>query len=200
MAIAATLKYSLFLHLIRALLVLLIGGIMRGRFARGPRLRLGRDCAWVDAAPQQCLRLKWRRPAGTPCAGIGRAVVFLRVGVNRGASYMSLRSSLEVQLSQPVIVSIPHHLGREEAVRRIKSGLAAARSNYSALLNIREETWDGDSLVFNMSTLGQSAAGRIDIAEDHVRLEVTLPWLLAKFAEKLTPAIRKEATLMLEKK
>ena len=102
-------------------------------------------------------------------------------------------------MSQPVIVSIPHHLGREEAVRRIKSGLAAARSNYSALLNIREETWDGDSLVFNMSTLGQSAAGRIDIAEDHVRLEVTLPWLLAKFAEKLTPAIRKEATLMLEK-
>ena len=102
-------------------------------------------------------------------------------------------------MSQPVIVSIPHHLGREEAVRRIKSGLAAARSNYSALLNIREETWDGDSLVFNMSALGQSAAGRIDIAEDHVRLEVTLPWLLGKFAEKLTPAIRKEATLMLEK-
>ena len=109
-------------------------------------------------------------------------------------------AALEVQLSQPVIVSIPHHLGREEAVRRIKSGLAAARTNYSALLNIREETWNGDSLVFNMSTFGQSAAGRIDIAEDHVRLEVTLPWLLAKFAEKLTPAIRKEATLMLEKK
>jgi hypothetical protein len=103
-------------------------------------------------------------------------------------------------LSQPVIVSIPHHLGREEAVRRIKSGLAAARTNYSALLNIQEETWNGDSLVFNMSTFGQSAAGRIDIADDHVRLEVTWPWLLAKFAEKLTPAIRKEATLMLEKK
>jgi hypothetical protein len=31
-------------------------------------------------------------------------------------------------------------------------------------------------------------------------LEVTLPWLLAKVAEKLTPAIRKEATLMLEHK
>ena len=68
-------------------------------------------------------------------------------------------------MSQPVIVSIPHHLGREEAVRRIKSGLAAARSNYSALLNIREETWDGDSLVFNMSTLGQSASSRRRPAE-----------------------------------
>ncbi|TMJ39501.1 MAG: polyhydroxyalkanoic acid synthase, partial [Alphaproteobacteria bacterium] len=46
----------------------------------------------------------------------------------------------------------------------------------------------------------QSAVGFIDVAEDHVRLEVTLPWLLAVLAEKLTPAIRKEGTLMLEKK
>jgi hypothetical protein len=28
-------------------------------------------------------------------------------------------------------------------------------------------------------------------------LEVTLPWLLAKLAEKFTPAIRKEGTLLL---
>jgi len=40
----------------------------------------------------------------------------------------------------------------------------------------------------------------IDVADDHVRLEVTLPWLLAKIAEKFTPAIRKEGVLMLEKK
>ena len=103
-------------------------------------------------------------------------------------------------MSQPVIVSIPHHLGREEAVRRIKNGLSTARTNYSSFVNIHEETWTGDRVAFNMSALGQNAAGRIDIAADHVRLEVTLPWLLAKFAEKLTPAIRKEATLMLEKK
>ena len=43
-------------------------------------------------------------------------------------------------------------------------------------------------------------SGLIDFADDHVRLEVTLPWLLAMIAEKLTPMIRKEATLMLEKK
>jgi len=37
-------------------------------------------------------------------------------------------------LSKPLIVSIPHRLGREEATRRLKSGLTAARTNYSALL------------------------------------------------------------------
>jgi hypothetical protein len=103
-------------------------------------------------------------------------------------------------LSKPLIVSIPHRLGREEAVRRLKSGLAAARTNYSALLTIREETWSGDRLAFNLSALGQSAVGSIDVAADHVRLEVVLPWLLAVVAEKFTPAIRKEGTLMLEKK
>jgi Putative polyhydroxyalkanoic acid system protein (PHA_gran_rgn) len=102
-------------------------------------------------------------------------------------------------LSKPLIVSIPHRLGREEAARRIKSGLTAARTNYSAFLTINEETWSGDRLAFNLSALGQNAVGFIDIADDHVRLEVQLPWLLAVIAEKLTPAIRKEGTLMLEK-
>jgi hypothetical protein len=103
-------------------------------------------------------------------------------------------------MSKPLIVSIPHRLGREEATRRIRSGLTAARTNYSSLLTMHEETWNEDRLVFNLSALGQSAAGTIDVADDHVRLEVTLPWLLAKVAERFTPAIRKEGTLMLEKK
>jgi hypothetical protein len=103
-------------------------------------------------------------------------------------------------MSQPLVVSIPHRLGREEAMRRIKSGLAAARTNYSMFLNINEETWDGDRLRFNLSMLGQTASGLMDFADDNVRLELQLPWLLAKLAEKLTPAIRRETTLMLEKK
>jgi hypothetical protein len=102
-------------------------------------------------------------------------------------------------MSKPLVISIPHRLGREEALRRIKSGLAAARANYSMLLTIHEETWSGDNVAFNVSALGQSAAGSIDVGDDQVRVEVRLPWLLSVFAEKLTPAIRKEGTLMLEK-
>ena len=103
-------------------------------------------------------------------------------------------------MSSPLIVSIPHRLGREEAVRRLKSGLGTVRTSYSPLLTIHEEAWAGDHLVFQVSAIGQSATGSIDVADDHVRLEVMLPWLLAKLAEKIAPAIRKEATLMLEKK
>jgi hypothetical protein len=104
------------------------------------------------------------------------------------------------RMSKPVTVSIPHRLGREEAVRRLQSGLASARTSYASLLSVQDETWTGDHLAFRVSALGQSATGTIDVAEDHVRLEVTLPWLLGRFVETITPAIRKQGTLMLEKK
>jgi hypothetical protein len=68
-------------------------------------------------------------------------------------------------------------------LRRIKSGIATARPNYSSLLAIHEETWAGETRSISASR-DQSASRLIDVADDHVLLEVTLPWLLAKFAEK----------------
>jgi hypothetical protein len=103
-------------------------------------------------------------------------------------------------MSQPLVVSIPHRLGRQEATRRIKTGLGNARTNYAPWLAIEEETWSGDALQFRVRAVGQTAGGKIEVFDDHVQLEVTLPWLLGKFAEKLAPAIRKEGVLMLEKK
>ena len=103
-------------------------------------------------------------------------------------------------MSKPVVVSIPHRLGREEAARRIKSGFGRAHSQFAGVLNISEQAWSGDRLTFSASALGQQAAGTIDVAEDHVRIEVTLPWLLARIAERLAPAIRREGVLLLEKK
>lgn len=103
-------------------------------------------------------------------------------------------------MSKPVTVTIPHRLGREEAVRRLQTGLGRARADYAKLLTLEQETWTGDHLAFRVSALGQSAAGTLDVADDHVRLEVTLPWLLGRFVEKITPVIKKQGTLMLEKK
>jgi hypothetical protein len=103
-------------------------------------------------------------------------------------------------MSQPVVVVIPHRLGKDEALRRIRSGLASARVNWSHLVQIREETWDADRVRFAVSALGQHAQGAIDVREREVELTVTLPWLLAKLAERIAPVIRREGVLMLEKK
>ena len=103
-------------------------------------------------------------------------------------------------MSKPLIVSIPHRLGKDEAVRRLKDGLGNASASFGHVFKIQEEIWTGPHLQYRISALGQMASGSIDVAEDYVRLEVFLPWLLAKLAETLQPLIRKEGTLLLEKK
>src|SRR5690348_11352854 len=102
-------------------------------------------------------------------------------------------------MSKPLIVSIPHQLGKEEAVRRLKSGFGRARSTFGDKLAVIDETWSGDHLDFRAGVLGQSVSGAIDVAEDHVRVEVLLPWLLGLLADKVRPFIERQGNLMLEK-
>jgi Putative polyhydroxyalkanoic acid system protein (PHA_gran_rgn) len=103
-------------------------------------------------------------------------------------------------MTKPLVVTIPHRLGRDEAVRRIKSGLRTAQEKFGQFFSLHEEVWTDSRLQFRVSALAQTASGTIDVLDDHVRLEVVLPWLLAKIAEAVQPVIRKEGTLMLEDK
>jgi hypothetical protein len=103
-------------------------------------------------------------------------------------------------MPEPLVVTISHRLGKDEALRRIKDGLGRARNEFASLLKIEEETWTGDRLNFSVKSLGQRASGIIDVYEGVVRLEVTLPWLLAQFAHAVQRVIGHKGQLMLEKK
>ena len=103
-------------------------------------------------------------------------------------------------MPEPLIVVIPHSLGKDEALRRIKGGIGRAQSEFARLMSVEEEAWTGDRLTFRVAALGQRAAGFIDVYEGAVRLEVTLPWLLAKFALAAQRVIGHKGQLMLEKK
>ena len=103
-------------------------------------------------------------------------------------------------MSEPLIVVIPHRLGKDEALRRIKDGIGRAKGEFAWLLSLEQEDWSGDRLSFRASALGQRAVGFIDVYEGAVRLEVTLPWLLARFAQGVQRVIGQKGQLMLEKK
>ena len=103
-------------------------------------------------------------------------------------------------MSPPLTVTIPHRLGKQEAINRLRAGLSSARSHFGQLLAVEEEVWEGDTVEFCVRALGQTANGKIETFDDHVRLEVSLPWLLAAFAEMIAPVIRKQGQLLLEKK
>jgi hypothetical protein len=103
-------------------------------------------------------------------------------------------------LSDTVSVVISHYLGKEEAIRRLKEGFARTSGHLGPVIAMEQETWEGDTLRFRMRAIGQTAAGTIEVLEDALRNELSLPWLLAKAAKRLLPILRKEATLLLEKK
>jgi hypothetical protein len=99
----------------------------------------------------------------------------------------------------PLVVSIPHSLGREEAMRRLKTGLSRAATSVP-MLSVDEERWEDNRMIFRVRAMGQAAAGHVDVAEDHVRVEVVLPWLLQRFAEAAQAMIRSRGDRLLTKK
>lgn len=104
-------------------------------------------------------------------------------------------------MATPLVVTIPHQLGKEEAARRLKEGLGRLRTSLAEFkLKAIEERWSGDHLDFRWGVMGQSASGTIDVEADHVRLEVQLPWLLARLGERAKALFQREGKLLLEKK
>jgi len=103
-------------------------------------------------------------------------------------------------MSRPVVVTIPHKLGKQEAQRRLQAGFSKVRSTFGESFVVVKDEWAGDHLDFDASVLGQTTTGTVDVSDDHVRLEVQLPWMLALLAEKAKALVRKQGTLMLEKR
>jgi putative polyhydroxyalkanoic acid system protein len=85
-------------------------------------------------------------------------------------------------MSNTITVVVSHHLGKVEAARRLKDGLAHTKGHLGALIAVEQETWEGDTLRFRMRALGQTAAASIEVLEDALHIEVSLPWRLANAA------------------
>ncbi len=60
-------------------------------------------------------------------------------------------------MSAPLVVSIPHRLGREEALRRLKTGLSRAATSIP-VLKVDEERWGRRLRVISMSATITSAS------------------------------------------
>ncbi len=102
-------------------------------------------------------------------------------------------------MSEPLTVTIPHRLGKAEARRRIEPALATVSRTFT-VLTVEEEIWAGDRLSFRVRALSQAASGTVTVEEEHVRLEVMLPWLLHRFAQLIQGTVRARAKILLEKK
>jgi len=100
-------------------------------------------------------------------------------------------------MSKPVVVNIPHELGRAEARRRIDEGVERLTSQIGAVGEIKQE-WAGDTLSFSLQAIGQTVTGTIAILDREVRLEVHLPGIFAMIAGKVKGRLREQGQILLE--
>lgn len=99
-------------------------------------------------------------------------------------------------MSKPVVVTIPHELGRAEARRRIDTGLDQLIGQIGAAGDL-ERSWEGDTLKFSLVAIGQTVSGSVAVEEREARLEIVLPGLFAMIANKVKGRIKDQGQILL---
>jgi hypothetical protein len=100
---------------------------------------------------------------------------------------------------EPVVITISHNLGKDEAVRRLRPALTKAAASFP-ILTVEQEVWEGARMTFRVHALGQHMAGTVEVMERSVRLEIHLPWLLARFVGAIRETIENQGQVLLGKK
>jgi hypothetical protein len=104
-------------------------------------------------------------------------------------------------MSTPITITIPHKLGRAEARSRVEASLGRFKDQMGKAGKGKiQHAWAEDRLGFHAQALGQNITGRIDVRDSDLKIEVDLPAFLAAFADKISGKLKKEGTLLLEKK
>ena len=99
-------------------------------------------------------------------------------------------------MTKPLVVTIPHELGRAEARRRIDEGVGRLMAQIGAVGDLTR-TWDGDTLRFALRAIGQTVSGNIYIEDRDVRVEIQLPGIFGMIANKIRGRLRQEGQLLL---
>lgn len=102
-------------------------------------------------------------------------------------------------MTEPLVISLPHRLGRLEAKRRLEGGISRLRPELARYVNALDLDWQGDRLNFRARALTQTITGRLDVLDDRVRLEIDLPWLLRLLGRTITRQVRGRGRELLEK-
>lgn len=99
-------------------------------------------------------------------------------------------------MSQPIVITIPHQLGRAEAKARLEADLTRLLAQVGEMAKI-ERQWEADVLRFSAQLLGQQITGTVAVAERDVRVEVAIPGVLGMIAQRLKGRIQREGQILL---
>ncbi|MFP6612189.1 MAG: polyhydroxyalkanoic acid system family protein [Pirellulales bacterium] len=94
-------------------------------------------------------------------------------------------------------LSVPHNHDKNTAVEKLKSFSNKVRGRYGDEVSDVVESWDGSHLNFGFRTRGMKISGNIEVEDDQVKLEGTLPLAAMMFKGRIEKEVHTALRLAL---
>ena len=93
-------------------------------------------------------------------------------------------------MAAPLVVDIPHTLGRAEAKRRMTTRIGGLASKIPGGATV-SSSWPGeDRMALEVRAMGQSIGATLDVGDTSIRATIALPTMLALMAGPLAAMVR----------
>ena len=89
-------------------------------------------------------------------------------------------------------MQIPHQLGEEEALRRLKEKLDIAKSAYQSQVGDLHQEWNGQELSFGFKVTGLKVSGTLLVEDAAVKLAAALPLAAMVFKGAIQRRLQEE--------
>ena len=100
-------------------------------------------------------------------------------------------------MGTPIAIDIPHSLGKDGVRQRLDGGISRITEKIPGG-GVVQHRWEGDTMHFTVTAMGQSIASTATVLADKVHAVVDLPAFLGLFAGKVKEMIEREAPKLLE--
>ena len=87
-------------------------------------------------------------------------------------------------------LTIPHALGQEEAITRMKNESKAALEAFGDRVKNVKEEWDGNRVNFSFSAMSFSIEGNMEVNQDNVAMTAKLPMAAFMFKGMIEQRLR----------
>ena len=103
-------------------------------------------------------------------------------------------------MAEKITVNVPHKHTRLDAKARIDGGFHKVQEQIAGKGISVDQQWQGDRMDFVAGAMGQKITGNLTVTDDHVTIEVDLPWMLKALSGKVQEKLRSGTQLLLDKK
>ncbi|MEM9186306.1 MAG: polyhydroxyalkanoic acid system family protein [Planctomycetota bacterium] len=94
-------------------------------------------------------------------------------------------------------LTVPHSLGREEAVSRVQGFSEKLKERMGDQVSDLEQSWEGGTLSFSFKTFGFKISGALDVKDDRIDISGDLPFAAAMFKGKIVSGFEEQLTKIL---